>query len=329
MNLLPEEMSVRKFWLFLLLGVLSLAGFYILSEVVWTIFLAATFSYVLYPFKNWLQRERLSDRQAAALVTVVSFVLLVTLLVPVFLVLFQRRQILLDFLASLPEEITVKLMEFSFSYPTAELEARAAEWVTGTAVKLAESLPSLSLKAFLFVFLVYAVLKHPDSIKGKVLGALPESSGEVVMGYHERIRQTLVGIFAVQTFTAMATFIISLPVFYFLGYQAFVSLALISAILQFIPIVGPAVLILILAGLELMAGFHVKALMILVFGMVIIGFLPDAYLRPRLADRTTGLPASLYFIGFAGGALTLGAIGVLAGPLVVALIAETVDQIIE
>jgi predicted PurR-regulated permease PerM len=53
--------------------------------------------------------------------------------------------------------------------------------------------------------------------------------------------------------------------------------------------------------------------------------MPDALIRPRLAALTTGMPASLYFIGFTGGVLSVGVVGVIAGPLVIALLAETVQ----
>jgi predicted PurR-regulated permease PerM len=37
------------------------------------------------------------------------------------------------------------------------------------------------------------------------------------------------------------------------------------------------------------------------------------------------MPATLYFIGFVGGVLSVGVVGVIAGPLIVALVAETVE----
>jgi predicted PurR-regulated permease PerM len=60
-----------------------------------------------------------------------------------------------------------------------------------------------------------------------------------------------------------------------------------------------------------------------VVGGGLIAWLPDLTIRPRLARRTADLDGSLYFIGFVGGLLSLGAIGVIVGPLVVALLAET------
>jgi hypothetical protein len=45
--------------------------------------------------------------------------------------------------------------------------------------------------------------------------------------------------------------------------------------------------------------------------------------RPRLAPVAASLPSSLYFVGFVGGLLTLGAVGVVLGPVAVAPIVET------
>ena len=47
--------------------------------------------------------------------------------------------------------------------------------------------------------------------------------------------------------------------------------------------------------------------------------------RPRLARHTADLPGSLYFIGFTGGLLSVGPIGFIAGPLVVALLVEATE----
>jgi len=328
-RVLPDDIERRRLWLLVVLVLLSLISLIALSEVFWTIFLAAVFAYVLYPVKERVHGKRLSDRQSAAIVTGFAFLLLITLVLPVFFVLFRRRQTLISFISSLPEEVTIEISEFAYTYPTSQLEALARDWITSAAVSLGRALPSLSLKAFLFVFLLYAILKHPRSVERKLVAILPDSAGDILYSYHDRIKKTLVGIFAVQTITSFVTFLIALPVFYFLGYNAFVSLALLAGVLQFIPIIGPSVLILALVALELTAGFAFKAAVIFVFGIIVIGFMPDAYLRPLFADRTTGLPPSLYFIGFAGGALTLGAIGVLVGPLVIAVILETTELITE
>ena len=57
-------------------------------------------------------------------------------------------------------------------------------------------------------------------------------------------------------------------------------------------------------------------------GTFLIALPPDLLIRPRIASRTADMNGSLYFIGFIGGLLSLGAIGIIVGPLVVALLVE-------
>jgi predicted PurR-regulated permease PerM len=79
---------------------------------------------------------------------------------------------------------------------------------------------------------------------------------------------------------------------------------------------------LIVAGFHLSAGQFVSAILVLVVGGFFVAWLPDILIRPRLAERAANLSAGVYFIGFVGGLLSMGAIGVIAGPLVVALVVE-------
>lgn len=76
----------------------------------------------------------------------------------------------------------------------------------------------------------------------------------------------------------------------------------------------------LLAVGDFVTGNVSRAVLVAVLGSVLVGLAPDAIVRPRLASRAAHLPTSLYFIGFTGGLLTLGAVGFIAGPLVVALL---------
>lgn len=100
------------------------------------------------------------------------------------------------------------------------------------------------------------------------------------------------------------------------------TLSAVAAILQFVPVVGPSVLLAALAGYHLAVGELLRAVLVATVGGVVIALLPDVLIRPRLARRTADIPGSLYFVGFFGGVLTLGPIGVVAGPLAVGLFVE-------
>lgn len=329
MEIMGSKVDTRKTLLAALLVATSIITFYTVSRVFWTIFFAVTVAYVLYPYRRHLKNAGMSDRQAAATLTALSCASVFVLIAPVLFVLFRRRDIFIDYLNNLPQQISINIGEFSYNFQSLSIEPAAREWATSAAVDLAQSTPSLSIKAFVFVFVLYALLRYYKNIETATMEMAPEGVQSVIYSYHRRVYNTLSGLYAVQTLTGVLTFIIALPMFYLLGYDAFITLAVISGILQLIPVIGPTLLILILVIVEIIAGFPLKALVLLVVGMIMIAFLPDALLRPRLADRTTGLPASLYFIGFVGGILTLGPIGILAGPLAIAVLLETFQQLRE
>jgi predicted PurR-regulated permease PerM len=110
-----------------------------------------------------------------------------------------------------------------------------------------------------------------------------------------------------------------------LGLPGAFALAVLAGILQFVPIVGPSIVVVAIGVAQAVAGDVVGAVLLVVFGLLVIGFMPDAVIRPRLARYTTGMPTSLYFVGFVGGLLSLGAVGFIAGPVIIGLLVELLD----
>jgi predicted PurR-regulated permease PerM len=124
---------------------------------------------------------------------------------------------------------------------------------------------------------------------------------------------------------AFGTFRVAWGLFAALGYRGAFALAVVAGILQFVPVVGPSIVVGAIAAADFAGGDTVGATLVLVLGLVLVGFLPDAVIRPRLARYTTGMAASLYFVGFTGGVLSLGLVGFIAGPVVVALLLEAAN----
>jgi predicted PurR-regulated permease PerM len=114
-------------------------------------------------------------------------------------------------------------------------------------------------------------------------------------------------------------------VFGALGYSGALTLAVVAGVLQFLPVVGPSVLVGALVVYQLLAGDAAAAALVGVAGAVFIGYLPDVLIRARLARRSADMPSTLYFTGFTGGLLTLGPVGIIAGLLAVALLVEGIE----
>jgi len=308
----------------LLVGVALLATAF-LSSVLATTFFAITVAYVSFPLSTWLTDNGLSKRLAAGVTTAAAFVGGALVVVPLIVVVYLRRRELFAFFQQLPASVTVSIGEMSYvvDIQSALLSFRQA--IASVAVDFAGETPIIALKAVLFAMIVYALLLRPAGPARVVYRTIPSAYHDIVRRLHEQLKSTLYAIYILQAATAFGTFLAAWGLFALLGYRSAFALAVVAGVLQFIPVVGPSVVVLAVAAADLVGGDVGSAVVVTILGLVIVAFLPDAVIRPRLAAYTTELPASLYFVGFTGGVLSLGIIGFIAGPVLVALLVEATN----
>lgn len=308
----------------LLAAMLALTAF-VLADVLATVVFAITVAYVLYPLQQALRGRGFSTRAAAIAATATAFLAILAIAVPFVYLLYSRRAEFVTFLRSIPSEIPVEVSGFSYVVETAPLLDATVAAIRALATSVATTAPVFALKVLLLVMVVYGLLYAPTAPRVALLRLCPGEYHDVLFALHRRTANTLRAIYVLQAATAFGTFVVAFGLFALLGYSSPSALAVVAGMLQFIPVLGPSIVILALAGMDVVAGNAVRALLVAGLGLFFVGFVPDAVIRPRLAGETTDLPVSVYFVGFVGGLLSLGAIGFVLGPLVVALFAEVVN----
>jgi len=318
----------RRLLATLLVAVAALAAV-VLAEVLRTVVFAVTVAYVLYPICQWLVGRGLSRRIACVGTTVIAFVAAAILVVPLLYVLYRRRAELIEILEQIPDVVPISVGGFELVIEMVPYVAAAEVWVRQVALALAAAAPRLVLELVVFTFLVYGLLYRPGSVEAAVFGVVPAEYHDIPTRLHERTRETLYSIYVLQAATAAGTSVLAFVVFWALGYGSPVLLAVIAGVLQFIPIIGPGVLVVALAVGDLLVEETGRAIAVLVLGLVLVSFVPDAVIRTQLADWTGRISPGLYFVGFVGGILTLGAVGLIVGPLVVSLLLEVIDMLSE
>ncbi|SFF75536.1 Predicted PurR-regulated permease PerM [Halopelagius inordinatus] len=306
--------------LFVLLAVV--AGV-LLWEVVGTVFFAVTVAYLLLPVRRRLVGHGLSRRWASVAATTLAFLATVVVLSPLVVAAVVRLDTVLELFELVPDVIHVELFGFVYEATLQQVTTFASTWLRRIGRQSAAAAPVLLLKATLFTLLVFSLLYYEEEARTAVLAVVPPSYRGVAEALNDRARETLLAIYVLQAATAAGTFVLAFPVFYLLGYQYAVTLSVVAAVLQFVPILGPSILLAGLAAYHLAVGQVVHAILVFFAGGFVIGWLPDVLIRPRLAKETADIPGSLYFVGFFGGLLTLGPIGIVAGPLVVGLVVES------
>lgn len=315
----------RQYVLVGLAGAVAVLTALLLQSVLATVFFAITVAYVLYPLRRLLVRRGLGVRAGAALSTLTAFLTLAALATPLVGAVYFRRGQLFELLRQLPDTFAVSVGEFGYTVDIASLLSQSQTVLESLAVAAVSEIPAIALKVFLFTLVVYALLLRPQRVRAGLLRPVPTQYHDIVLAFHERTRSILYAIYVLQAAVAFGTFLIALVVFWLLGYDSAFVLAVLSGVLQFIPILGPSIVIALLGAVEVIAGNIADAAVVVAVGLVVVGFLPDALIRPRLARLTTGIPGSLYFVGFTGGILSVGLVGLIAGPVTVALLAEAVS----
>jgi predicted PurR-regulated permease PerM len=294
----------------------------VLSGVIATVFFAVTVAVLLVPLRDVLVERGLSTWWASLVATLAAFVAVA--LSPLVAVVVLRIDAVVALIRVAPESITVELFGMTYVQTFEGLLAAASVIVERLARTAVSAAPVFALKLTVFAMVVFALLLNQRAVRRALVGVVPAAYRDVVESFHVRVRATLFAVYVMQAATAVGTFLVALPVFWLLGYDIPVTLGVIAAVLQFVPVVGPSVLVVVVAAYHLVLGDVAAAGLVLV-----VAWLPDVLIRPRLARQTTGLSGTLYFVGFVGGILTLGVVGIVAGPLAIAVLAEAAALLTE
>lgn len=310
-------------------AVLSLAvlAAVVLADLFGTVLFAITVAFILTPIQRRFLARGWSRRRASIATATLVTAAVVALLAPLAVVAYQGRGELAAFLGSLPETLDLAPLGLDVAVSRGELIDALLAYLPPLVVDFAVFLSAASIKLALFGILVFGLLLGHERARAGLLAPVPPTYVPFVEALEDRARETLAAILVLQVGTAVGAFLLALPFFWLVGYDYALVLAVAAGLLQFLPVVGPIVLLIVLAGTAFLGGNVQLAAVVLVGGGVILGWLPDVLVRPRLATYTGSLPSSLYFVGFIGGLTSLGMIGIVAGPLVVALLVEGVDQL--
>jgi predicted PurR-regulated permease PerM len=106
--------------------------------------------------------------------------------------------------------------------------------------------------------------------------------------------------------------------FWMLGIKAPLVWGMAMAFFAFLPVVGPWVIYVPASLFFLVSGEHWKAVILLVLGTVVVSSV-DNVLRPILVAGRSQLNGLLVFISLLGGVIAFGLLGLVLGPILVAL----------
>ena len=179
---------------------------------------------------------------------------------------------------------------------------------------------------FIMLFTIYFLLRDGQIFIAGIYRLLPLSD-EQKNRLFTRIREVVVSTIYGGVMIALAHGIIGGSAFYLLGIPSPILLGFAMSVFSFIPIIGAFTIWGPVTAYLFLTGSMIKGVIMAVIGIVGLVGIIDHILKPRVIGRRAKIHTVLIFFGVLGGIHLFGVIGIVAGPLVVALLLMALESI--
>ncbi|HEX2267892.1 MAG TPA: AI-2E family transporter [Pyrinomonadaceae bacterium] len=335
-----ESRNVR-WWLLLLVTAIALYLCWrmvqpFLGVIAWATVLVILF----YPVHKRLV-QRIKNPSLAALISCVLVILII--LVPIALITLavfqelanavQSMQAAVNYILDPNSRITGPVLNFLSRFmDVSQLYSQEflAERLKGVSGQLAGrtlgflgGVAGVIVQMFFVVFTMYYFFKDGENIFRNVRDSLPldrEQAESIMSRTREVIDASVYGVLTIAviqgTLGGLAFWILGLPSALIWGVA--------MTFLSMVPMLG-AFLVWVPAAIYLaVTGSYVKAILLVLWGTLVIGMI-DNFLRPKLVGSRTRLHELLIFFSVLGGLNVFGVLGVVLGPVVLAITLALID----
>ncbi|MGC1122181.1 MAG: AI-2E family transporter [Candidatus Methanofastidiosia archaeon] len=316
---------------------LLLLGFYVTYFFLDVLLVAVIISYMVRPAKEKLpfKNETLSTLLAEIVVLVPLFLFLAFTFFSLVNALVAQHalkailqdigtigetinRVVSDFLQFLGISET-QIAETSLEMLTSRIEVITQD-ITETVVTWAFKLPSVLIRLFLATFLSFYFVRDGKSLKDALIRIAPDSKKEKVERVVTACDAVIYGIVVGYLSKAIITAFLSIIVFYFLGIGNPFVMGVVLAVFDFIPLIGPWTVFLGLFLWYALQGQVSYAIEVAGICYLTISLVPELYIRPKVSGTISQVHPMVMLVGILGGIMSMGAIGVLAGPLILGMI---------
>lgn len=338
---MPEQRRQLRWWILIAVTAIALYLCWLMVKpFVGVLGWASVLVIVFYPIHRRLD-QRLKREGLSALISCLLVIL--TILVPVVLVTIavfrelsgamQNLQgaiaYMLDPNSPITGPILRRLGQYidieqlrSQDYLVEQLKGRSGV-IAGRTLGFLGGLAGIVVQMFFVVFTMYYLFRDGDNIFEAVRNALPlekEQATAIMTRTRDVIGASVYGVFAI----AIIQGTLGGLAFWVLGLPSAIVWGVAMVFLSMIPMLG-AFLVWVPAAIYLaVTGHSLKAIFLVLWGTLVIGMI-DNFLRPKLVGSRTKLHELLIFFAVLGGLQVFGVLGIVLGPVMVAITMALID----
>ena len=194
---------------------------------------------------------------------------------------------------------------------------RASEFLLAFSWNLVSNILGGIVKAFFVVFTMYYLFRDGEQIVRRLPAALPVSvqQGEAIIGRTQEVVSA--SVYGVVTIASLQGLLGGLA-FWLLGVPSPLLWAVLMTFVCMIPIAGSFLVWLPLSMYLMVTGHWIKAVLLIVWGASVVSTV-DNFLRPKLIKNQTKLHELFVFFSVLGGISVFGLLGLVLGPVVLAI----------
>jgi predicted PurR-regulated permease PerM len=308
----------------LLFGVISLLGLLIMQPFLSYIVLAGILTYTLFPVYRFFLRRTRRAELSSALSILVAIVLMV---MPSFFLVNQLAQQVSGAYANFQVEniqrmgnylsgLTGNRVDFQGMLNSTLDQIRAS--MIALAPNILGSLTELLLGLFIMFFVMYYAFREGEGFLMRIKMLLPLDSNLKESLFFE-LRTVTQAVLYGQVMTAMIQGTLGGLGLLVFGVGNWLFWGAIMTIMAFLPVLGTPIIWVPAAVGLILDGETGRGIGLLVYGSTIVMNI-DNFIRPRLVSGRTKVHPVLILIGVLGGLQIFGFVGMLVGPLVLALL---------
>ena len=334
-----KEGFAKYMFLGLVLALIYLS-FIIVRPFLIAILSSFVIAFVFYPLYNRIYKKTKKENLSAF---IVSVIILLIIIVPIFLIIDSTSKELLG----LYNKVNTKLIEDKDLISVAcsknttlcgfvnniNNDPKIRFYVSGAVTNLVSgftksttnflfSIPKKVVDVFLIFLLVFFLLQNGKKFWHTIKDILPLKSSHKEK-FMDKIASTIRGVVYGYMITAVIEGIIGWLAFMLVGSKMAIVLGIIILITALLPVIGASIIWVPGAILYFLAGSPIKSI-ILIFAGTIIAWV-DSWLRAKIIGDNIDIHPAIVVIGAFGGIMLMGLVGIIIGPLVLALFIKAIE----
>lgn len=319
-----EKLSKKSSYFFLLFYALALILLYLIFRPFLTyLILGGIIAFFMYPINKWVQ-GRIKNRVFSSFI--MTILVLIIILIPLVLIttslIKESSNVYKEYSKINLDDTSTKLskavgFEIDLKELLNPLITKTRELLTTSIPGFISSISELVINLFVMFFLIYYAFKEGDVLVNGFMNMLPISKSHTSQ-LKDETKKVLYGVIYMQFLVALIQGTLGGIGFWIFGIPNPVLWGIIMVILSFIPFLGtplvwgPAVILEIASG-----NIWIGIGLLLYSGILVLNI--DNVIKPKLIGDETGMHPVLVLIGIFGGIALFGMIGMIIGPVVVAL----------